>query len=480
MTFPVARRKILGALGLVTTGKVFAQLLSWSITIVVMRWLTPSDYGLSATIFAVLTLLTALFDYVLITQLVRLPGNVRRRRDAYEGFGLTIAAVSCVVMLTVGQIYGSSRDDDSIKTGMWLMSLYVFLIPLRIGPEAEVLRSMKFSVQLQITLLASIAGALTTLVSAALGAGFHALLFGPIVRELLLVIGYRLRTSLRFKPSFSPRRLRSVFRRSKPLMATELIGQAGGAAPVLIYAQYFTSTEVGYFSTATYWALVPLSRVMNVVNQVALPVFAATRREIGAVRAEHLLLPIHLMLLVTVPTYIILASMAPELVRVVLGEPWLPMAGMLTLFCLPVPLRSVLAFLAGPLQANAKDQVLVKMQLAQLACTLLGAYVAIQLPFSSLGAVHVIASTIGLAWATAVGAAALALPVEPLVKVAIRTVVIAVIAVAIVFSQKALTDQSNALVSLLLPSASFAVLFALMVAILDPVIRARIRPTHRP
>lgn len=462
---------VLRSLGLVTLGKALGQVLSWAVTIVVMRWLTPADYGLAATVFATVALLTAFSEYVLINQLVRHAYSIGSMQRAYEGFAVVLALISVVVLLTVGAYYGTQTGKESLQTGMLLICLLVLVLPLRIGPEAHLLRTLQYGIQVKVTLSASVAGAVMTLIAAAAGAGFLALLLGPLVKEIALCAGYRLRVQTAFLPKFSLPRLHLVLQRSKRLMLSEFLVHAGAALPILLYSQAFTVTEIGYFTTASYWALVPLSKVMNVVNQVALPVLSKIRRESGNLRTNQIETPARLMILVSAMSYGALAFLSEPFVSVLIGEQWLPMATLLAIFCLSMPLRALRAFMVSPLQAESKDNALLKMQLIQVACSWAGAMVAFQLPFEALTPIHVAMAITGTCSAILIGWRALAIPQRVLLHIVLKTALIASFATAAALVPGQTGVLATKSILQIAQASIYALAFVIGTILIDPMIR---------
>jgi peptidoglycan/xylan/chitin deacetylase (PgdA/CDA1 family) len=185
---------------------------------------------------------------------------------------------------------------------------------------------------------------------------------------------------------------------------------------------------VGYFATATYWALIPLSRVMNVVNQVALPIFAKVRRETETLKHRQVMLPLQLILFFSTMLYGSLALVATPFVTLVIGSKWEPMAGLLAVFCIAMPLRAVLALLNSPLQANAHDATLLKMQSLHVAASWAGALLACQLPFQWLTPIHVTVAMTSTCIGIGIGMQALGLPLRSMAIVILKTAVSAAVA----------------------------------------------------
>jgi len=467
----VDHRSIIRSLGLVTLGKILGQIVSWSATILVMRWLTPADYGLSATVFALLALLTAPTEYVLINQLVRHSRNIQSTLRSYEGFAVTLSGFSILILLLAGQYYAHIPGKEALQTGMLLIALSLVLLPLRIGPEAQILREMRYGEQIRVTLTASLIGASATLLGALAGAGFLALLIGPIAREAALCVGYRRCTRTPFRPLLTLARLRLVLDRSRRLMLTEFLVHAGGAIPILIYAQFITVTEMGYFTTASYWALVPLSKVMNIVNQVALPAFSKENHRTGTLSSMQIVLPVKLMLIASILLYSLLGLLAAPFVLLVLGEQWLPMAALLQIFCLSMPLRAIRSFLVSPLQAAKRDAALLRMQIVQVSATCFGALMAIQVSFEWLTPIHVAFSMAGASIAIVIALRALHTPLHEVLLPLSRGTLIAGVALLLTITSQAMLQSQPALISAGVQTVFFLIVCGTGLFLFEPMIR---------
>jgi O-antigen/teichoic acid export membrane protein len=107
---------------------------------------------------------------------------------------------------------------------------------------------------------------------------------------------------------------------------------------VLIAGRYLPQAAVGLYSVSLHVATLPMQKIMGVINQVALPAVSKLQTELPRLRAR-LLEASRLLTFASVGLLWGLSSVAPEFVRVVMGDQWHGAIYPLQVICLVVPLR---------------------------------------------------------------------------------------------------------------------------------------------
>lgn len=358
------RALVIRWLGVATLAKAGSQLFSWVTTIVVMRTLDPADYGVVSVVVAFSALLALFGDYPLLTQLVRAKQPSMRRARAYFGFSILAAAAGIVLLLVAAPLFAAAYESAHVREAMWLQALGLALLPLKLVPESTLLREMRFRQHTSCVLADATVAAVATLLMAMSGLGFRALILGPIVgfgARLVLLYYF---TGASIRPQFERRLIWKVARASVQLIAAELLMHLNASVPIFIVAAYLSTAEVGYFSTALYWAMVPVARTMVILNQVMLPVFS-TMASGGQAFCHAIRRALNNLAYITVPLFFGLSVCADDIVSLMLGSKWAPVGYGLALIALVMPLRMLRDFLINPLQSQREDGTVMRLQFLQ-------------------------------------------------------------------------------------------------------------------
>jgi O-antigen/teichoic acid export membrane protein len=170
------------------------------------------------------------------------------------------------------------------------------------------------------------------------GAGVWALVCGGLTAATTRTVQFVARDYVH--PSF---RLRGVGR-FLPIGTSVMVGRLSwyliSQSDVLIGARRLGADAIGLYSVALHLATLPMQKVMGTVNAVALPAVARMQEDTARLR-RRLIDATRLMTICSIPVMWGISAVAPELVRVVLGEKWAGAVLPVQLISMIVPLRII-------------------------------------------------------------------------------------------------------------------------------------------
>ena len=334
----VLRDKVLSGFGWMAGTKILSQAFSWAVTLIVVRLLSPGDYGLMAMATLVLTFLNLVSEMGLSSAIVQ-------RKDISESiirqcFGLILIfnfVLLTLVYLSAPFISAFFAEPELLPV-VQVLALSFLITAFTIVPEALLEREMNFKKISIINLVSAVIAALITLVLALTGSGVWALVLGNIAMVLIKAIGYNFVNARVIIPSFSLVGMKSIssFGGMVALERTLLFFYT--QADSFIIGKIFGKEILGIYSVAAHIASLPMQKISGVINQVAFPAFSSIQSDKQAV-AQYVLKAARLMSFTTFPIFWGLSSVSPEFVKVILGEKWLDAILPLQLLTLIMPFR---------------------------------------------------------------------------------------------------------------------------------------------
>ncbi len=333
-------RQALAGLKWVAIAKLSSQIISWAATLLVMRLLVPADYGLMAMVTVVIAVLTNVAELGIGAAVIQAPKVSNEDLAKISGL-ILLTSIAMFALIVLGApliswVYGVERLTLLIQ-----VAASQFLISgIATLPQALAQRTFKFRRLAGIELGSVLASSFATLGLAWYGAGVWSLVLGSLtgaaVRTLMLATGGLVR------PSFRLAGVRKFLAVGGAVMFGRLTWQIVYQSDVLIGARRLGVTEIGAYSVALQLATLPMQRIMSVLNQVALPAVARLQDDTERLR-QRLVEASRLLAAVSVPMMWGISAIAPELVRVVLGQKWGDAVFPLQAISLIVPLRMISA-----------------------------------------------------------------------------------------------------------------------------------------
>jgi len=336
-------RKAISALKWAAAAKVGVQLMSWAGTLVVVRLLTPEDYGLMAKVAVVCAIAAAIGEFGLGTAVVRAAEISSDELRKIYGVALLVGIGITAALIASSPLLSKLFRDPRLTWPIAGASLQVAIAAVAMIPNTIAVRELAFRSLAKVEMVAGTAGIAMTLLLALLGAGVWALVLGALASAFvrsatLLAFGRRLR------PLFAMRGIAEHLKFGLTVVGSRVSYFVVVQSDVLVGSAFLSTTEIGRYSVALQLATLPMSKVMGVINQVALPAVARQQSDPSGIR-HAVMKAVGLISLIAFPTLWGISALAYELVLVLFGVKWLEAVPALEILPIIVPMRMVFSVL---------------------------------------------------------------------------------------------------------------------------------------
>ncbi len=350
------RGQVLTGLQWVAGARIAGQLFTWLSTLVVIRLLSPEDYGLM-TLAIIFVSFGRLFSELGLTPAVVQARDLRddQLRDVFGAvIVLNVAIIALIWALapTISRFFEESVLADVLR----VLSLQFALTGFATLPEALLQRRMAFRGWSLGNLGSTVAGSVATLVFAWFGYGVWSLVWGNLVNFGLRSIVLNLIVRYVPVPRLDVRNVAPMIRFGGTVSATRVLSFAYQHADYFIIGKLLGKEALGLYSVAFHLAQLPMQRVFEVVNRVAFPAFAKLQTD-PAGTGRHYLKGVRLLSLAGVPVCWGMASVAPEAIPLILGEQWTQATLPFQILCLVIPLRMASNLLSPTLQGFGRVDI---------------------------------------------------------------------------------------------------------------------------
>lgn len=370
------RQKLISGAKWSASLRLVAQAFSWIVNIAIVRFLLPEDYGLNAMLEVPIELLMLFSTLGLDLALVR--KQQRSNEELSAAFGLLLVIN---IVFFFGLVFGASSiaayfNDPRLTLLIQVAASIFLLLPFRVIPNALLDRELAFKLKSQVDLTATVVSSLISLVLAMLGAGVWALVValigGALLRTLLLAY---------LKPWLIPPSLRfglvkDLVRVGGIMTLSGVLVVLAGRVVNLIAGPALGAEQLGYFALASAFALMPLSKIMPIVQQVMYPAFSRLEKA-PEYAAVYLLRSMEITSMLIFPLAIGLACVSSSFVGVVFGEKWLPAVAPLSVLSLAIPFRMMVTVSTPALNALGHMTRVFQIYLLMFCCLVLAAPFAV-------------------------------------------------------------------------------------------------------
>lgn len=357
--------KVLSGARWSVTLRLIGQTISWLSAIVVVRFISPEDYGLNAMLEAPLELLMLLSTLGLDLALVR--AKIVRQDELRSVFGwlLVINGVLFLAYFFGASLIAAYFNEPRLELLARVLAFIFLLTPFRVVPNALLDRELKFKLRAFAELIANVTAAIATLVLAFLGAGVWALVGGVLINRILLTIILMILQPWIIAPSLSFSAVRGMMTLGGIMFLWISLVLLADKLAVLIAGPILGAEMLGVFEVAFQFALLPLAKAMPVINPIMFPAFSKFQDQ-RDVATHYLEKSIGIVSLGLFPVMLGTAAVAQEFVATILGERWLAVAAPLALLSIAMPFRMTTSFLRPVLNSMGRPDLSLKSTIVAL------------------------------------------------------------------------------------------------------------------
>jgi len=327
--------------------KLIGQVFTWAMTIVVIRLLSPEDYGLMAMSVLFVHFLMLVNELGLGAVLVhRSDLDIETKRKIF-GLIITVNSTFFILLFAAAPIIANFFGEEQLTTIIRVLAFQFIIAAFEIIPVAHLERNLDFKSKSLVSLGASVVGGITTLFLALADYGVWALIWGNMLVLFLQTVGFNFVSPFLHLPIFSLKKMRDIASFGGLVTSERAMWFFYTQADVFIVGKLLGKDQLGIYSVAMHLASLIMHKTGGIIYEIAFPSFSRANEEPDKVPL-YFLKAVRIMSFVTFPLFLGMSSVAPELVAVLLGDTWIMAGDVMAILCLIMPLR-MLANIFPPL-----------------------------------------------------------------------------------------------------------------------------------
>jgi O-antigen/teichoic acid export membrane protein len=331
-------------------------------TLVLVRLLSPSDFGLVAMAMLVFGLVESVMDLGVETAVIRTPNVTRPDVDTAWTIRLIQTASIAVIVALLAPLAGEFFREPRLVPVIWAVSLALLIAsPWNIG-MALARRELDFGREAVYGVGAKLISFVVTLAAAFWLRDYRALVLGVMTGHLSgLVLSYLLHP---YRPRWCLASAGKLWSFSVGILASGIANFVNRKADEILVGRLGNPHQLGIYSVASELGQLVTAEIGQPINRALLPVLSSIQEDLPRARSA-LMATLSGVLTLTVPAGVGLAAVAPA-VAVLLGEQWREAAPLLALFALFGVLRTTVAPLGTVLLVLGRTRHLAVLSWAEV------------------------------------------------------------------------------------------------------------------
>lgn len=324
--------------------QIAGQIVAWASTFLVIRILTPEDYGLFALTQVMLMLFNLLNGYGLASAVIQRDEVAAHELRQIFGLLLLLNGALAVAQIACAPLAAAYYRQPMVADLLRVQALIYITIPFSALAYAQLARSLEFQRQAQVNLVSALIGAGVALGGALAGWGVWALVWAPIAMFATRALGLTIAARSWMWPSFDFRGAGSIARYGGLIAVAQFFGFVQSQADILVAGRWFEAHLVGIYTTALLLTQIFNNKVVPPLNEVAFAAYSRMQNDRPALAAGFTR-STRAIMVAAMPFFFGLAAVAEPLVLTLLGEKWREIVPLLLPLALAMPFWTLFTLL---------------------------------------------------------------------------------------------------------------------------------------
>lgn len=309
-----------------------AQLVTFIVSIVLARILSPNDYGTIALVTVFITILQVFIDSGLSTALIQKKDADDLDFSSVFYFNLVVCIILYLLMFYSAPYIAKFYNDLSLTPIIRVISLTLIISGVKGVQQSYVSRNMLFKRFFFSTLGGTIFSAVLGIAMAYAGFGVWAIVFQQLSNNTIDTLILWITVKWRPVKKFSWLRLKNLLSFGWKLLASSLLDTVYNNLRNMIIGKLYTPADLAFYNQGDKFPKLIVANINTSIDSVLLPTMS--NEQDNPVRVKEMTRrAIKTSTYIMAPLMIGLAFCAEPIVRLVLTDKWLPCVPYLRVFC---------------------------------------------------------------------------------------------------------------------------------------------------
>lgn len=313
--------------------RIFAQGVSFIVSLILARILSPDDYGVIAMILVFINLANVFVSNGFSVALIQ--KNNASELDFSTMFycSLLISIITYMILFVLSPFIGSFYQHETLSPLLRVLGLKLIINSINSIQHAYISRKMEFKKFFYSTSIGTFISAIVGIYMAYHGFGAWALVAQYLVNSIIDTIVLFFTVEWKPKLIFSKERASVLLSFGWRVTLADFVATAYNEMRSLVIGKYYTSADLAYYNKSEQFPKLFVNNIMTTVSSVLFPALANVSDEKEKIRAMTRM-AIRMTCYIIFPLMVGMMIVATPLVRLLLTDKWLPVVPYLQIACI--------------------------------------------------------------------------------------------------------------------------------------------------
>jgi O-antigen/teichoic acid export membrane protein len=362
-----------------------SQIISFSISIILARILSPSEFGLIGMLSIFIGLSNTLMDSGMTSSLIRTQNA--DQKDYSTIFVLNmLGSISLYIIIFFSAPYIANFYGHPILKDVVRIYSLTFVFSAFMGVQsAKMTKEMNFRLQMLIQIPSIVLGGILGITLAYNGFGVWSLVYMYVFQGFLSSALHWIYSGWRPQVKFYPDKFQQHFGFGYKMMLSSLITTIYDNLFTIIIGKYYSAAQLGFYSRALALRQMPVSNLSAALRKVTYPLFSSINHDNFKLKDVYKRL-IQQVIFWIVPLLTLLIVIAEPFIRFLFTEKWLPAVPYFQILCVTGMLLPLQNYNINIIKVKGHSGIILKIQAAQRSFGILG--ILLVIPYGIYGLLY--------------------------------------------------------------------------------------------
>ena len=357
--------------------RIGAQAITFILSIILARLLSPSDYGAIAILLVFITIADVFVNAGFGSALIQKKDTDDLDFSSVFYFSFIFSVFVYFVVFLAAPFIANFYSMPILEQTLQILALRIPVAAINSVQQAYVSRNMQFKKFFYSTLSGTAASAVVGIFMAYNGYGIWSLvgqyLSNAVINTIVLF------SVINWHPQliFSLQRLKSLFSYGWKLLLSGLLDTGYQSLNSLLIGKFYTPADLAFFDTGKKFPMVIVTNINSSISSVLFPALASEQDEPERVKA-HTRKAIQISSYIMWPMMLGMAACADSIVSLVLTDKWLPAVPYLQIACITYGLWPIHTANLQAINAMGRSDIFLKLELVKKVIGITALLISIQ------------------------------------------------------------------------------------------------------
>ena len=304
-------------------GSVVQFVLGVALTLVLMRLISPDEYGVVAKVYIVLSFFSVFLDFGFSLGIIQSKEKSVAFLSSHFymslAIGITLAIILALSASSIAQFY----KVPQLQSILYVIALNLIIGGISIVHRAYMTKLMKFKLLSIINITAFVISGIVALLLAQMSYGYYAIIAQIVSLNIIQAILLWRYSGFKLSREFDLSHIKKTFRFSSYIFMTQIINYVSEILDQFLSSIYFSQSTLGKYNRSISLARTPVKIVPQTFSSVLLPLFAHSLNEKKIDRNESIYVRSSCLIFHTIaPLLLIIFVFAENITTILLSPEW--------------------------------------------------------------------------------------------------------------------------------------------------------------